>query len=796
MKTKATQKPIDKKIQSCLTSFPFNTRLSFEPLLDKLKERANLDSATSDLFKPIVEHYAKNKILLSQELDVKELKQALPEIKSLIGTVFPLLYNETAPMVITAPFSMEAVFSNKLFDSITGCNYETFREQRLKDEQGLRNRIQFAASLILKWHYGFEFTIENPFLVEIPHPETKLRQCFRAVFNTNFLTLNVKGSPPKISQEQFNTILNNYNDLDVWFEHIKPEHFEFSGALILSFVNVTHEEVLSDLKYHLLQNDSITSTAGFDDLQKLLRSYFNDPSLKLGLATFDADEVALNKFGLNLWKSFTSDSHSKLDCSKYENCIYAKVASKHQTVAIENLSALKTGTPIEDQLLEKGFTSIAVSPLVYNGEIIGVLELGSERQSAFNGLTLFRLRDIIPMFSIALQRSLDELTNKVRAIIQQNCTSIHPSVSWKFEEQALELLDKNPHGPFEMNSISFDDVYPLYSAADIRSSSTLRSEAIREDLLLQLDMANDLFKKALDHAYVPIIDELSFQTEQHLSQLKLSAEASDENTVVTFIQEHVNNGIQLIDKRGILHPEQFAQYWNALDKRSGVVYKKRKAFEQSLTFVNEQISRLTDIEEAHAQTIFPHFFEKYKTDGVEHNLYVGQSLTQKHTFNDVYLKNLRLWQLMLNCKIAGLAEREFSNLPMGLELTQLVLVHSTPLSIQFRMDEKKFDVNGAYNIRYEIVKKRIDKATIRGTDERLTQPNKLAIIYSYPGDRKEYSEYIEFLQARGWLTSNIEHVELNELPGAMGLKAIRVSMSENIGELQPSKAPASAVSLF
>ncbi len=44
----------------------------------------------------------------------------------------------------------------------------------------------------------------------------------------------------------------------------------------------------------------------------------------------------------------------------------------------------------------------------------------------------------------------------------------------------------------------------------------------------------------------------------------------------------------------------------------------------------------------------------------------------------------------------------------------MLLVHSNPLAIRFRIDEKRFDVDGAYNARYEIIKKRVDKANIKG----------------------------------------------------------------------------------
>jgi hypothetical protein len=111
-----------------------------------------------------------------------------------------------------------------------------------------------------------------------------------------------------------------------------------------------------------------------------------------------------------------------------------------------------------------------------------------------------------------------------------------------------------------------------------------------------------------------------------------------------------------------------------------------------------------------------------------------------------------------------------------LETAHLVLVQHAPLAIRFRFDEKRFDVDGAYNARYQIVKKRIDKALVRGTAERLTQPGRIAIVYSQPAEAAEYREYVEYLQSLGYLTRDLEDLALEELPGAHGLRALRVGV--------------------
>ena len=192
--------------------------------------------------------------------------------------------------------------------------------------------------------------------------------------------------------------------------------------------------------------------------------------------------------------------------------------------------------------------------------------------------------------------------------------------------------------------------------------------------------------------------------------------------------------------------------------------------------LTEAISNYLELEEQAAQGMVPHYFEKQKTDGVDHQIYAGASLLEDGRFDPFSMKSLRLWQLMVACGIALRSEQLKARLPVPLETTHLVLVQHVPLSIRFRFDEKRFDVDGAYDIRYEIVKKRIDKALIKGTNERATQPGKIVIVYTQPAEAAEYRAYVEYLQHLGYLTEGVEDVELEDLQGVRGLRALRVSV--------------------
>jgi hypothetical protein len=327
-------------------------------------------------------------------------------------------------------------------------------------------------------------------------------------------------------------------------------------------------------------------------------------------------------------------------------------------------------------------------------------------------------------------------------------------------------------------------VQPLYALADIRGSSVQRSLAIQADLLTQLGLAADVVAAASQARSLPALDELGYRIAKHIAQIERNLNSGDEVGIIVFLREHVESLFDYLGGFGREVRSRIESYQGALDARLGTVYRRRRLFEESVTRVAEAISSYLDREEQAAQKMFPHYFEKQKTDGVDYQIYVGRSLVEDDRFDPICLKNLRLWQLMLTCGIAMRGHQLRDQLSVPLETTHLILVQHAPLSIRFRFDEKRFDVDGAYDIRYEIVKKRIDKALIQGTTERVTQPGKIAIVYSQNAEALEYRGYIEYLQSLGSLTGVVEDLDLAELQGVQGLRALRVAVDLENPKLQ------------
>jgi hypothetical protein len=371
-------------------------------------------------------------------------------------------------------------------------------------------------------------------------------------------------------------------------------------------------------------------------------------------------------------------------------------------------------------------------------------------------------------------KSIDAFHQKIENLVKEKFTALQPSVDWKFAEVAWESLRNND---VVTENVVFDNVYPLYGAIDIRNSSLERSRAIQKDLKEHLDIIEEILNRLEAQVHLPLLEGLKFKIFTIKQSIQENMLAEDEVRITEFIEGEVRPVLDHLQKMNPQIKKIVDDYFAMFQNPDGPMCKNRKEYENALSAINETILQYLDKEEESVQKSYPHYFEKYRTDGVEYNIYIGQSIAPNYPFDLLYLKNIRLWQLRSMAEAACISYQLMSSLKVPLQTTQLILVQSQCISIIFRRDERRFDVEGAYNIRYEIIKKRLDKVHIKDSTERLTQPGKIAIVYSNQKEVPEYQQYIEFLQNKNILKQEIEFLDLEELQGVKGLKAIRVAIN-------------------
>lgn len=764
-------------MEQSIQTFPFKTVLSLRLLVEYWEKRIQLRSMPEFIL-GVQEYIDQHPELKQPVADDALIEKHRSFIEFMLTAAIPSANGETELAAAIHPFLFKALYATKGFsNAIDLSRLEEIAKTNFPGMNLKFSKTVKAALLILQKVHGAAFQYDKPILVTIRDENTGLDKVYKLEINDTFCEIVVKNDPPAIDKHIVKFLMDKIYDTDLLLQYIRPEDYEFHGFMVFRLVDVTEQEMLSAIKYDLLERFAITSKEHSEKIQQKFRSIFQIPHLKLGLAYFDPNDNLIVNSGLNSWESLCT--HETLQCTSYTGSVYERAWMEKRYITIENLDEYPFRSPIEEALLKIGVKSLILAPLIDDrNETIGMLELASLEVGKLNSLSAHKVEGALPMFTAAVKRVKEEMSTEVRAIIQEECTAIHPTVQWKFFDAGLTLLNKRRKGLKNtiMEEIVFKDVYPLYGMADIRNSSLERTIAIQRDLQQNLKLAKELLFKINQVKHLPLLEEVIFKVEEQLQHINRGLASGDESNALEFLKSEINPLIQHFETDEVLG-KAISRYRSNLDPVVGVVYKRRKAFEESVALINKTISSYLDDAEDKAQHMFPHYFEKYKTDGVEYTLYLGSSLVRNKTFDHFYLRNFRLWQLLVMVEISRKLEGLKVRMKNPLDITQLILVHDQPISIRFRSDEKRFDVDGAYDIRYEIVKKRIDKAHIKDTGERLTQPGKIAIVYNQAKVEDEYRRFFHYLAAKGLITGKVEELELEELPGANGLRALRVEVT-------------------
>lgn len=777
-----------------IPDFPFKCTLSLESLIAFWeKDVVLLHPAMKSVVEKVHEDLKNAPELYRPIDDFSVIEKHKELVDALMGVVFPIASRQSDYAAACIPFNLQIFFETPSMKRLD-ISRRLWKLIDIDPVLAARGKMLKAYVHIAKQLYGLDFDFEYPMTFADTDERTGLSRYYSFHIDPRFVEIRTTGEPRPLTEDDKKRLRANLMNLNVWKEIIPSHLVEFRGFTVIHAHDVTNQEVISSLKRDLIEKESIISNSRFNFMQEKLRTYLRKPDVILGLVAIQNELVLPLNYGTQVdWECDGLDP-AQLKISDYKDTIYWRAGQERRVIVVDDLQDYPDRTWVEDEIFRHGIRNIVVAPLFYQEKLIGTFELGSPHPGDLTSINVLSLHEILPLFAMAVHRNLDELNTQVQAVIKEQCTAIHPSVEWRFRRAAFDYLNKQKqHNIVEMEPIVFDGVYPLFGLSDIRSSSIQRNAAIQADLMDNLAIAKDIVALAHDFKPLPFLHELIYRMDKHLSMIDDGLQTGDEASTLEFLRREVEPLFDTLQEFDDEVRTSIENYRAAVDPHLGMLYKRRKDFEESVTLISETISAYLDEEQESAQAMFPHYFEKHKSDGVDHGIYVGASLVENGTFDMLYLKNLRLWQLMVLCGSAQKAHQLKSRLRVPLETTHLILVQHMPLSIRFRYDEKHFDVDGAYNIRYEIMKKRIDKAIIKGKPERLTQPGKIAIVYSQPREAMEYRRYIEYLQHSGYLTEVVEEFELEELQGIQGLRALRVTVEVSTSDQKTSFTPAEII---
>ena len=753
---------------------PYQCNFSFAPLLNKMSGNTKNGE---ELPEKVVAFMNQVEEELSLFSDKNYFAENSKKIERLVRFLFPNLFLMEKKGFIKVPFSGSFVYvTPEMRAIIESDDWEVKIPEFWRDAAGNSKVNLDIANLALKFFYNVDLDLITNRVTIFRNKQTGLQKFYKINIIQDFVTAKNLKPLKKLSDRQLHDLLDDYENTELWKALLPPENFLFEGIVIGYLVDVTEVEILASIK-ELLLNEGPEKKQNQDlaVLENMTQSFMNMPDLQLGMVhTKSSFWQQSTSWGLlrNLNKDLLYAS------LKDEKGIYGRMIKNQKVIIVTDLSKEAYRSEMEKKLLKKGIISLLIIPLFNSKkEIVGIFEIASPRPYAFNRLSVLQMKDLIELFAVGINKFIEDVDSKERLMMQQQFTSIHPSVEWRFREVASKLYwQRAMEGRnTEIEAIVFKNLYPLYGQADIVGSSTLRNDCIQDDLKENLILVLDLMEVCRKKLKFHLLDVYIHRTEKALEQFaKGEYLSSDESEITELITKEINPLLlELKEKFPQLPHKKLVDYFKIIDPQLNIVYSHRKKYEDSVSELNQVIGDFFEDEDEKMQKILPHHFEKYTTDGVEYNIYLGESLIKEGGFSDFFLRDFRLWQLINMCQLTRLVAEKGSQLPIPLTTAQLVFVYNSTLSIRFTMEEKQFDVDGTYNVRYEILKKRIDKAYIKGTEERLTQSGKVAIVYLQEKDRDEYVLYIEHLQIQGYVDGEIEELELEKLQGAEGLKALR-----------------------
>lgn len=772
-----------------------DSRLSFKPFLTFLRDHLqNKESVKKELFAFVL-----NKFESFEQIDADLELDQLPRYKELLDLLYVVLTNLTEDEKqiywgLCVPMSPTMFYGSDLFFELLNDANMHDNECGLEDEdfdQFIQSKLEHFYAYILKQFYDIQFTKKSGLIRTIKDSQRGVVRHFSINLNTDFVEIKTKSKLPDIEVE----MMRNYalaDDALTQLQQLLPiGMFSFRGFTIMTVTDVSQQYALETIRNNIVKSQAYAGSNEFPEIVQALKELTGSNAIEFNiLPLFRVNGKLAADMGTYNRSILFSSAQKKLSHNA-SMAMIEKFVSNPDLFYFNDLDIESPSHPNAAKILQsEGLKSYTLYPVFYHKKLVGAIEAYTGEKGLINGKMLSLLESAAELLAQLMHNSLSALEAEIETVIKEKYTRLQPSVQWKFIEASWNYLQHKKNATDlskeAVEEISFKNVYPLYGAVDIRNSTIERNAALLKDNSTRFTVLLKVLHSLKEKSGFGLLDEKIYTVNKWVNVIRAEDQGFNqevklndflENDIMPFL-------LKFTDKR----PELQAiadDYFNAIEDEKGIAHENSRQLESSMTSVISAVNNYFEQLKDEIQQAYPCYFEKFRTDGVEYDIYIGQSISPNLPYSDIYLKNLRLMQLTSMAAVTKYTHALLPYLSHPVETTQLIFIHSQPIDILFRNDEKRFDVEGAYNIRYHIIKKRIDKVHLKDSGERLTQPNKIALVYFSDKEAEEYISYIRFLQGDNILNDDLEKLELEELSGVSGLKALRVGV--NLEDAQDKK---------
>ena len=665
------------KDKTTTPQFPLKIEVSFGKLFESYRQK--LDSM-SGLQRSRAEEILKIADECPALSDGFKSEEALTKYQDKVDMVLEDFFSDILATneikIATIPYRFVIFKSSERFRNIMAIAGDDFEIQLNNFDEN--EAYIMGCAIILNAYYGYKVDFRRPFYYNIPDANGVMRH-YKVIYNGDYIDIEKTDKAIEITPEDVAVLIDNFDNIDLWREKFPPNSWVFKGFVIANMFDATMDVSLANFKEKLISVDS--KKEEFEhEFRDTIRSIFNLPSLELGYAMYNADEGMFQSPPIHeKVKSYILNGKFMESCSvSLCSRSFEKLFKKNEIYSVSDVQKYHKLYPknvLYKTLHDQEIGSAIIAPLVSQDELLGVMEIVSPNAQELNSINANKLHDILPYLVDTVRQSKEREMNEIELMIQNECTAIHPSVHWKFRKEAERVIRSEfyEQTPSAFREIVFNDVYPLFGQIDIKGSSTARNEATQQDLILQLKHVEKIIERISKVEHLPIYEQLIFRISKYREEIKSHLEVDTERRVLSFLRDEIVPLYDHLSGKNEVLANLIKEYYDEIDDSKGFVYKYRKDYDDSVMMVNKRMAQILDEKQEEAQKMYPHYYERFKTDGVEHNLYIGESITKDDSFNKIYLYNLRLWQLQAMCEMENSFYHLKEELPVKLDVATAVL---------------------------------------------------------------------------------------------------------------------------
>lgn len=561
---------------------PFHVQLSFHKIIERYEEvAARNEGMYSERAKTLLKKVAAHPELRNGITDISQIKDNERLIAHLLSELFPEILTDNEIKAVSIPYQGLIFNYSQRFRAILKDAGTAF-EINIRDFDEHQFYVA-CCCMILNRFYGTQLDFTKPLFYDIP-TSTGIIKHYRILYNADFLEVIPTENAPVLSPAEVDQLIDNYDDLALWKEKFPKGAWQMKGFAIMTLFDATVENAVSILKTNLLNN--IPGADLQKNLASIFKSIFRMPDLRLGFTFFDQGESKFDNIPKGVkFQSFLMPVDQENNCADIlSGRSFKNLIQDHTYYAVSDLDEYLLANPGNRTALymrQQNVQSFVFAPVVKNGVLLGILELVSPQKRVFNTVNAHKLEIVMPFLVDTIDRKISEMQNRIRAVIQNKYTTLHPSVYWKFRREAQNFIKNTDAGAaYKLKEIVFHDVYPLYGQIDIKDSSITRNQSVKNDLINQVAQLTGLLERLHQYHPVTVAEAHLTDMKEFMEDLSGGIKADTEQHIKHYLETNIYPLLKSADQLSAELAGSIKAYFDRTDALTGDFYSNRRDYEK------------------------------------------------------------------------------------------------------------------------------------------------------------------------------------------------------------------------